>query len=87
MTDPVADGALTIYREWTESGHSWSGWPGAWCLDCGVSDPMEIAIGEDWYDPYTAEWTCSPETKQKVLRQAVVCQAPGLGAWNPYRKS
>lgn len=22
--------------------HRWSGWPGAWCLDCGVEDPREL---------------------------------------------
>jgi hypothetical protein len=21
--------------------HRWSGWPGAWCLDCGIEDPIE----------------------------------------------
>jgi len=25
--------------------HRWSGWPGAWCLDCGCEDPSEICIG------------------------------------------
>ena len=24
-------------------GHRWSGWPGAWCLDCGQEDLMEVA--------------------------------------------
>jgi hypothetical protein len=24
--------------------HRWSGWPGAWCLDCGESDPAEECI-------------------------------------------
>lgn len=24
--------------------HRWSGWPGAWCLDCGCEDPREISI-------------------------------------------
>jgi hypothetical protein len=24
--------------------HRWSGWPGAYCLDCGAEDPREIAI-------------------------------------------
>lgn len=24
--------------------HRWSGWPGAWCLDCGDPDPMELAL-------------------------------------------
>ena len=24
--------------------HRWSGWPGAWCLDCGVSNPAELEL-------------------------------------------
>lgn len=24
--------------------HRWSGWPGAWCLDCGVADPAEESL-------------------------------------------
>jgi hypothetical protein len=24
--------------------HRWSGWPGAWCLDCGIYDPLEECI-------------------------------------------
>lgn len=24
--------------------HRWSGWPGAWCLDCGIEDPREICL-------------------------------------------
>ena len=24
--------------------HRWSGWPGAWCLDCGISDPYEDCL-------------------------------------------
>lgn len=29
--------------------HRWSGWPGAWCLDCGTEDPVEygVANGSD----------------------------------------
>lgn len=26
------------------TAHRWSGWPGAWCLDCGQQDEMEICI-------------------------------------------
>jgi hypothetical protein len=25
--------------------HRWSGWPGAWCQDCGLPDAHEICIG------------------------------------------
>ena len=24
--------------------HRWSGWPGAWCLDCGVEDQAEVCL-------------------------------------------
>jgi hypothetical protein len=24
--------------------HRWSGWPGAWCLDCGIGDPAEHCL-------------------------------------------
>ena len=26
------------------AGHRWSGWPGAWCLDCGAEDANEICL-------------------------------------------
>lgn len=31
-------------------GHRWSGWPGAWCLDCGCDDANEIALADGKYD-------------------------------------
>lgn len=27
--------------------HRWSGWPGAWCLDCGAEDQNELALADD----------------------------------------
>ena len=36
--------------------HRWSGWPGAYCLDCGAGQVLEIAIGENWYDPCGDAW-------------------------------
>jgi len=26
--------------------HRWSGWPGAWCMTCGIEDPVENALGD-----------------------------------------
>lgn len=26
--------------------HNWSGWPGAWCLDCGAEDQREICLAQ-----------------------------------------
>lgn len=28
-------------------GHRWSGWPGAFCLDCGIGDPVEECLAVD----------------------------------------
>ena len=37
-------------------GHRWSGWPGAYCLDCGVEDALENALADNWFDPITNVW-------------------------------
>lgn len=33
------------------SDHRWSGWPGAWCLDCGAQDEREVCVA-------TCDWVC-----------------------------
>lgn len=46
-----------------QTGHRWSGWPGPWCLDCGIEGPEEDGqertisptcpkAGEGLFDPY-----------------------------------
>jgi hypothetical protein len=29
--------------------HNWSGWPGAFCLDCGIEDHLEQALADGNY--------------------------------------
>ena len=40
--------------------HRWSGWPGAWCLDCGALDVDELCIGRvcecPCHDQFWAEY-------------------------------
>ena len=36
--------------------HRWSGWPGAFCLDCFIDDPLEDAVAQNIED--TDEWNC-----------------------------
>lgn len=48
--------------------HNWSGWPGAYCLKCGVEDMEEVAIADNVLDPYTGEWT-TEEEKQKYRQK------------------
>jgi hypothetical protein len=66
--------------------HRWSGWPGAWCLDCGMEDPIEIALAEGNYvevadttSPFGFHFEF-PNIKQ------VPCAHPGEGLYDPYRK-
>lgn len=28
------------------ASHRWSGWPGAYCMLCGIEDPIEIALAD-----------------------------------------
>ena len=37
-------------------GHWYSGWPGAFCLHCGKDDPIELALADSNYDPYSNKW-------------------------------
>ena len=51
--------------------HNWSGWPGAWCLDCGCEDTMDLYV-------------CNrpiPEN-HPALRP---CPCSGSGNHNPYK--
>jgi len=55
------------------SEHRWSGWPGAWCLDCGAPDPREEALAD------------GIEPEQVVnLEQLMECQEPGSKRYDPY---
>ncbi len=64
----------------TPSNHHWSGWPGAHCLKCGAGDPIEHAVANNWYDPYTREWD-SPEHKKEAHTDSL-CPVTGTLVWN-----
>lgn len=66
------------------SGHRWSGWPGAWCLDCGTSDQMELAICDGLYDPCEDKWV-SKEAEEEYIN-SLKCPEPGSNRFNPYTK-
>lgn len=43
----VAENGTNMSNETrTLKAHRWSGWPGAFCLDCGCEDPHEIALAD-----------------------------------------
>lgn len=55
--------------------HRWSGWPGAYCLDCGAQDPREIAL---------ADGNCTDEGLAIYDKKDMECPEPGSDRHNPY---
>ncbi len=62
--------------------HNWSGWPGAWCLDCGVEDPREVAIAAGAYTEDAEGWPIV-----NVTREQMECKEPGRGRFDPYKRA
>lgn len=61
--------------------HRWSGWPGAWCLDCGADDPMELALADDQWD-FEKNDFASPEAREKYSVKE--CAEPNSKRHDPY---
>lgn len=59
--------------------HRWSGWPGAWCLDCGMGDPFEECLAEPGC-------VCCPGQTEPCKVVCPPCPCPGEGKFDPYRK-
>jgi len=51
--------------------HKWSGWPGAYCLKCFASDPLEQALADNWYDPIDDTW--DTEEHRLMVEKANIC--------------
>jgi hypothetical protein len=72
--------------------HRWSGWPGAWCLDCGCEDPYENAVADDLIDFVDDPKSIGgmrmviPDEVQKQLNEAMICPEPGSNRFNPYTR-
>ncbi len=77
----------------------WSGWPGAWCLDCGRPDPMEtmLADGEIAFDCDLPQGACTCGESDAWLKcshfrpvygqplRSMECPEPGSDRHNPYK--
>lgn len=67
-------------------GHRWSGWPGAWCLDCGAPDARETCIADH------PQAFGAPETPDNPFGMADHCEnrpcpEPGSNRHNPYSRA
>jgi hypothetical protein len=65
------------------TAHRWSGWPGAWCLDCGAEDPVEVALAEGNFQEVTddSEMGFHYEFPGVVVTE---CPEPGSKRFDPY---
>jgi len=71
--------------------HRWSGWPGAWCLDCGLEDARELeAAGpvEEVHHrysvtPHTVEPCAGCSTDELGCQPWVLRRAPDADRWGP----
>jgi hypothetical protein len=59
--------------------HRWSGWPGAWCLDCGKSDPRETALADGSFE---VDYSGMPFVK--VKSEDMECSEPNSRRHDPY---
>ena len=67
--------------------HRWSGWPGAWCLDCGREDPYEQALADKRIDcDAYGHLMISPELHAELQTQ-MVCPEPGSKRHDPYARA
>lgn len=57
--------------------HRWSGWPGAYCLDCGCNDPRETALVEG---NYIEDENGMPIVK--VTEEQMTCKESGSNRFN-----
>lgn len=71
--------------------HRWSGWPGAWCLDCGISDPWEAALANGDIEVICqagGEYPFYRDEEAKARIEALrYCPEPGSKRHDPYARA
>lgn len=65
--------------------HNWSGWPGAWCLNCGCDDPIEWALAVGDYIEVDDDSEMGWHMEFPNLDPNEECPGP-LNGHNPYVK-
>jgi 7-cyano-7-deazaguanine reductase len=65
--------------------HRWSGWPGAWCLDCGCDDPQEVFLANDRFMILLyGTLAFKSEEDEQEFNRLNTCPEPGSNRHNPY---
>lgn len=55
-----------VYTGW--GSHRWSGWPGAYCMLCGMSDPHESAVADGEF-PFPLDLDKPTQEEQEKMKQ------------------
>ena len=73
----------TAIHEVVRADHRWSGWPGCWCLDCGIEDAREYCIAAH---PEAYGGPATPDNPMGMQEHCVnpPCPEPGSNRCNPY---
>jgi len=77
------------YVETHPAPHRWSGWPGAWCLDCGAEDQRELCIATHNVLLQCVEGHVAGDGHPDAVCTVHVngpCPCPGEGRADPYRR-
>lgn len=72
------------------SDHRWSGWPGAWCLDCGIEDQTELCLAvHDFPLECVKGHPLCLDHEPKICPEHVnpPCPEPGSRKHDPYAKA
>lgn len=69
------------------AAHRWSGWPGAWCLDCGAEDPCEIALADGTLETDGEQIWWTDPAAEAAARAQLVCPEPGSRRHDPYHRA
>lgn len=68
--------------------HRWSGWPGAWCFDCGQEDQVELCLADHSIslECIYGHVQCEDDHPMRVcdLHRNGPCLAPGQMLADPY---
>jgi hypothetical protein len=67
------------------AGHRWSGWPGAYCLDCGAEDPIEVCIADGCYvddEDGMPLHPCMKHSEASDCPGCVKCRQSGFRPWH-----
>ena len=70
------------------TAHRWSGWPGAWCLDCGIEDQTEQCLADHSVilECVHGHIMCEDDHPMRICDVHVngPCYHPGEGLADPY---